>query len=317
MRAGSLALLCAALAGPATTAAAQDTSRRAPDHGAIVRDDKGTRVVMLGTGTPNADPDRSGPAVAVVVNETAYLVDAGPGIVRRAAAAQRNGIDALTVKRLGIVFITHLHSDHTLGLPDLIFSPWVLERTRPLEVFGPPGIKAMTEHLTAAWREDVRVRIDGLEPANETGYRVRAHEISPGVVYRDSNVTVRAFSVPHGDWKYAFGYRFETRDRTIVISGDTRPSDAIVKACNGCDILVHEVYSSEKFATRPAEWQRYHASAHTSTTELAHLADRARPGLLVLYHQLYWGASDDDLLREVRRIYSGRVSSARDLDVFR
>lgn len=276
-----------------------------------------TRVVMLGTGNPNADPDRSGPAVAVIVDDRPYLVDAGPGVVRRAASAVRAGQGALAAERLGIVFLTHLHSDHTVGLPDLIFTPWVLERSVPLRVFGPPGVTAMTNHLMAAWGEDIRVRIDGREHANRTGYKVRATVVRPGVVYKDDKVTVKAFAVPHGDWKHAFGYRFETPDRVIVISGDTRASRAVVEACNGCDLLVHEVYSTARFATRPAKWQAYHKNAHTSTTELAVLARDARAKSLLLYHQLYWGATDADLLREIREGgYRGPVASALDLGVY-
>jgi ribonuclease BN (tRNA processing enzyme) len=271
-------------------------------------------LVVLGTGTPNADPDRSGPGLAIVVNGEAYLVDAGPGIVRRAAAAERAGVTALAPSRLRTVFITHLHSDHTLGLPDLIYSPWVLERTSPLRVYGPRGIAAMTGHLEQAYAEDVRNRIDGAEPANTTGYAVNAHEVDTGVVYRDSNVVVRAFAVPHGDWRIAHGYRFDGGGRSIVVSGDTRASDAVVAACNGCDVLVHEVFSAERFLTRPPDWQRYHANAHTSTKELAALAARARPRLLVLYHQLYWGTDDAGLVREIRAAgYQGPVVSAKDL----
>ena len=271
-------------------------------------------VVVLGTGTPNADPDRSGPAVAVVVNGNAYLVDAGPGLVRRAAAAERAGVAALSPKRLERVFITHLHSDHTVGLPDLMLSPWTLERTAPLAVYGPRGIARMTEHLQAAYTEDIRNRIDGAEPANTTGWAVQTHEVDTGIVYRDSNVVVRTFAVPHGDWRYSLGYRFDGGGRSIVVSGDTRASDAVVRACNGCDVLVHEVFSAERFKVREPEWQRYHAAAHTSTTELAALAARAKPKLLVLYHQLYWGTDDDGLLREMRAAgYQGPVISAKDL----
>jgi ribonuclease BN (tRNA processing enzyme) len=280
-----------------------------------------TRIVMLGTGTPNADPERSGPAVAVVRTGTAYLVDAGPGIVRRAAAAaRRHRMQALEVSQLRIVFLTHLHSDHTLGLPDLILSPWTLERQEPLAVYGPPGTKAMVEHILAAYTADIRNRLDGLEPANETGYKVDVHEItSPGRVYQDSVMTVEAFAVPHGDWasEQSFGYRFQSPDRTIVISGDTRASDAVVHACNGCDVLLHEVYSADRFVTRPPEWQRYHARAHTSTVELAALGRRAAAKTLVLYHQLFWGTTDDGLIQEVRRAgYAGRVLSARDLELY-
>jgi len=276
----------------------------------------GTQVVVLGTGTPIPDPERSGPAVAVVANGTAYLVDAGPGVVRRAAQAERNGIAALRADRIGIVFLTHLHSDHTVGLPDVIHTGWVRERRRPLQLYGPPGTAAMAEHLTEAYRADIDNRLHGLQPHTDSGWKVVAGESSGGVVYQDSNVTVTAFPVPHDGWAVALGYRFATRDRVIVIAGDTHASDAVVRACNGCDVLVHEVYSVAGFATRTPEWQRYHADAHTSTKELAELATRAKPKLLLLYHQLYWGTTDEGLLREIRMGYGGVVVSARDLGVY-
>jgi ribonuclease BN (tRNA processing enzyme) len=305
MRQTALALLLASAL--ASAALAQEDARQAP----------AARVVLLGTGTPNADPDRSGPAVAVVVNGSVYLVDAGPGIVRRAEAARRHGVAELTQPNLRIVFLTHLHSDHTAGLPDLMLTPWVLERSAPLEVYGPSGTLSMVTHLVAAFAEDRRIRLDGWQPQNRTGHETHAHEIRPGLVYQDSNVRVIAFLVAHGSWPEAFGYRFETAGRTIVISGDTRPSDAVVEACNGCDVLVHEVYSSAGFSTRPAAWRRYHAYFHTSSQELADIATRARPGLLVLYHQLLWGTSPEALLEEIRRAgYGGRVVSGNDLDVF-
>jgi ribonuclease BN (tRNA processing enzyme) len=277
---------------------------------------RGTHLVLLGTGTPNADPDRSGPAVAVVVNGTAYLVDAGPGVVRRAAAAARRGLTALEAPRLERVFLTHLHSDHTVGLPDLLLTPWVLERERPLEVFGPRGTAEMTRHIVAAYEADIRRRIDGLQPQNATGYAVTAHEIAPGVIYRDSNVTVTAVPVLHEEWPEAYGFRFESADRVIVISGDCRPSEALVEACGGCDVLLHEVYSTAGFAGRPPDWQRYHASAHTSAVELAALATRARPRLLVLYHQLLWGSTPDQLLAEIAAGYAGAVAYGDDLEIF-
>jgi ribonuclease BN (tRNA processing enzyme) len=277
----------------------------------------GTQVVMLGTGTPNPDPERSGPAVAIVVNGTSYLVDAGPGVMRRAAAAAaKHSLPALGARNIGIVFLTHLHSDHTVGLPDVMHTSWVAERPQPLRVFGPAGTARMVEHLQAAWSEDILIRTTGRQPHTSEGWKVNATDITAGVVYQDSNVVVRAFRVPHPEWEYAYGYRFETADRTVVISGDTGPSDAVVTACNGCDVLVHEVYSAKGFQTRTADWQGYHIVAHTSTTDLADLATRARPGLLVLYHQLYWGDDDAGLLAEVAARYSGRTVSARDLDIY-
>ena len=166
------------------------------------------RVVVLGTGNPSADPERSGPAVAVVVNGRAYLVDCGPGVVRRAAAAEKNGIAALKARELNIVFITHLHSDHTLGYPDLIFSPWVLGRKAPLEAFGPSGLVAMTGH------------------------------------------------------------------------------------------------------------KEYFRTFHTSPAELGDIARRARPRLLVVYHQSLEGLPESDLVDQIGREYSGKWVSAKDLGVY-
>lgn len=276
-----------------------------------------TRLVILGTGTPNPDPERSGTALAVVSGGNAYLVDAGPGVVRRAEAARRAGVDALTQPNLKTAFITHLHSDHTVGLPDLIFSPWVLEREAPLTLYGPDGIEAMASHLLAAYDQDIRQRLSGLEPANEEGYKVESHVIKPGRVFQDAQVVVDAIPVLHGSWKHAFGFKFTVGDRTIVISGDARPSPALVEAARGADILAHEVYSVEGFKTRPPVWQRYHASFHTSTHELAEIAKVTKPKLLVLYHQLYWGVNDADLVAEIRAAgYKGDVVSASDLDVY-
>jgi ribonuclease BN (tRNA processing enzyme) len=271
---------------------------------------------MLGTGTPNADPERYGPAVAVVVGDASYLVDFGVGVVRRAAAAERQGIRALGAARLSRAFATHLHSDHTLGFADLIFTPWVLERETPLDVYGPRGLKAMANHLVEAYGEDIRIRSAGGEPAHKYDPRiVNVHEIAPGVVYRDERVTVTAFPVSHGAAQ-AFGYRFQTADRSIVISGDTGADSRIEDQCRGCDVLVHEVYSEAGLPSRPPAWQAYHKRYHTSSRQLGAIAARAKPGLLVLYHQLMWTSNEEELLKEVRSVYDGKVASAHDLDVY-
>lgn len=275
-----------------------------------------TKIVLLGTGTPNADPERSGPATAIVVNGSVYLVDFGPGIVRRAAAAVEKGVTALEPKNLKVAFVTHLHSDHTAGYPDLILTGAVLERNAPLEVYGPRGLRSMTNHILAAYRDDIHIRLHGGEPSLAAGYVVHAHEIQPGIVFKDANVTVKAFRVPHGEWKDAFGYRFETADRTIVISGDTGPTDAAAKACNGCDVLIHEVYSNAGFEKRTPDWQRYHARYHTSARELGKIATAAHPGLLILNHQLVWSGSKDEIMREVQAGFKGNVAYGNDLDIF-
>lgn len=276
-----------------------------------------TRVVLLGTGTPNADPDRSGPSVAVVVDSSAYIIDAGAGVVRRAAAAGRQTrLPGLTMPRLHVAFLTHLHSDHTVGLPDLMLTPWVLGRTAPLDVYGPPGTARMVEHLREAYREDVKIRLNGGEPSNKTGHVTRAHDVRPGVVYQDSLVRVTAFEVPHGKWAHAYGYRFDTPDRSIVISGDTKESDAVARACNGCDVLVHEVIAESHLAQRTPEWQAYHRAYHTTGPALGALAAKAAPKLLVLYHQLPADFDETSLIAEIRRRFGGAIVSGRDLGVY-
>jgi ribonuclease BN (tRNA processing enzyme) len=275
-----------------------------------------SHIVLLGTGTPNADPDRSGPCVAVVVNDTPYLVDCGPGLVRRAADAHRSGVGALDVGNLTRLFVTHLHSDHTAGFADLILTPAVHGRRERLQVYGPEGIRKMTEHILAAYEQDIYMRLYGLERGDPESYRVDVHEIQAGIVYQDSNVTVEAFPVVHGSWPVAFGYKFYCPDRTIVISGDTRPCDSLIQHAAGCDVLIHEVYSVVGFKKRSGHWQTYHSSFHTSADELAEIASIVKPGLLVLYHQLHWGASDEELVDEVTQGYDGRVVSGRDLGIY-
>ena len=139
-----------------------------------------TQVVMLGTGTPGPDPQRSGPSTAIVVNDMPYIVDAGTGVVRRAAAARDKGVKALEPTNLRIAFLTHLHADHTLGLPDLILTPWIMGRKEALELYGPAGTREMVEHILQAYDVDIKVRTEGLEHSNRTGYKVNVHEITPG-----------------------------------------------------------------------------------------------------------------------------------------
>lgn len=284
-----------------------------------------TQVVLLGTGTPSPDPDRSGAATAIVVNGTPYLIDFGPGVVRRIAAASQRGVDGLTVASVRVAFLTHLHSDHTIGYPDLILTPWSVGRSQPLQVYGPKGLKHMTEHILEAFRDDIAIRrtdkrvLGVLEQAE--GYKVHAHEIAPGVVYRDRNVTVKAFLVNHGDVPQAFGYRIETPDRVIVISGDAAPSQSVIDSCNGCDVLIHEAYSMLTYNAVSLAYQEYRRKHHTSSREVAEIARKAKPGLLVLYHRANPGGvgrpnPEQALLDEVRRLYGGKVAIGHDLDVF-
>ncbi|NIT61183.1 MAG: MBL fold metallo-hydrolase, partial [Aliifodinibius sp.] len=213
-------------------------------------------------------------------------------------------------------FLTHLHSDHTVGYPDLILTPWVMGRDEPLQVYGPEGVLNMTNHVLEAYQDDIKYRLYGLEPANNQGWQVNAHEIRAGMIYQDNNISVEAFLVNHGSWPTAYGFRFTTPDKVIVISGDTAPSENVATYSNNADILIHEVYYQKGFEQKDEVWKAYHAEHHTSTYELAEIANKAKPGLLVLYHILFWGATEADLLNEISEKYDGEVAVGTDLAVF-
>jgi len=272
-----------------------------------------TVVVMLGTGTPRPSPDAWGPATAVVVGDRVFLIDAGVGVERRLAAA------GLPIDGVTAAFITHLHSDHVLGLPDLIFTSWVMGRTRPFPVYGPHGLAQMTEHFYAAFSEDIRIRTEGLEHESREGYRVEVREVGPSVVYDSGGVRVTAFLVPHGEWREAYGYRFDTPGRSIVLSGDTRPSEELVRMATGVDVLIHEVQPSDSTqhpGNRSAtEWANYVRAYHTTSSQLGVLAARARPKLLIVYHNGR-RATADRILADIRRSFSGAVAIGADLQRF-
>lgn len=289
-----------------------------------------TKLVLLGTGTPNAEPFASGPSSAVVVDGNAYLVDFGPGVVRQCTKAYEKGISALHPKNLKVAFCTHLHTDHTAGYPDLIFTPWVLERDVPLKVFGPKGIRSMTEHIEQAYAVDIDFRINGFEKANPEGYKVDVTEIQPGVVYQDELVTVTALPVSHGTLE-SYAYLFETPDRKILISGDTCPLPVIAENGKGCDVLLHEVEYTGGLSQRTSQWQKYHRAVHTLSTDLSEIAKTAQPKLLVTYHRIYHldvFAPGQDTRAEVKRRealilqeirdagYTGEVVNGHDLDIY-
>ncbi len=272
-----------------------------------------TQIVLLGTGTPYPDPNASGPATAVVVGKRVFLFDAGAGVMRRINAAE------LPISGPEAVFITHLHSDHTLGYPDLIFTSWVMRRTWPLQAYGPPGLRQMTQHLIAAFADDIRIRTEGLERETRGGYRVKVREIKPGLIYERDGVRVTAVRVNHGSFKEAYAYRIDTPDRSILISGDTRPSEALVRAARDLDVLIHEVYSPLHLEPekRPGGeyWPRYMREFHTSDVELGRLAARVKPKLLILTHTIRFGSSDDDLITGLRAGgFTGAVSVGKDLE---
>jgi ribonuclease BN (tRNA processing enzyme) len=276
-----------------------------------------TKIVMLGTGTPIPDAYRAGASVAIIHKGEAYLFDVGAGSIRNATYVRyRDDIPSLYPSQICCVFITHMHSDHTMDFSELVYTLW-WRRPGRLQAFGPPGMREMTAGAEAMMAPDLRTRADSSQPiANPDGYKVDVREISDGFVFEKDDLRIEAFEVSHGDIRPAFGYRITTADKSIVISGDTAISENVLNMARGVDVLIHEVISDSGLLKNSAEFQSYHKQSHTPASELGRLASEARPGLLVLYHGLYYGVPEQRILDEVRAAYDGPVVLANDLDIF-
>ncbi len=276
-----------------------------------------TKVIVLGSGTPNPNPDRYGSSYAVVVEDKAYIVDFGPGSVRRMAEMSPTwggAFKQLELQNISIAFLTHIHSDHSVGLSDLILTPWVMGRETELILFGPPGLKKMAEYITKAYEDDINYRLYGSQPANNKGYKTNVTEINKeGTIYKDDKVEVIAFTNNHGDFTNSFGFLFITSDKRILFSGDTAVSDNLINYATDLDILIHEVYSSETFKNKTPDWQKYHDAHHTSSIDLGILANKVKPKKLVLSHILFWGASEESLMNDIKKNFNGEAIIAKDL----
>ena len=273
-----------------------------------------TKVILLGTGTPHPSIKNRGPATAVVYNNRVFLFDVGSGVMDQVSGAN------LPISGPEATFITHLHSDHTLGYADLILTTWIMGRTKRLEIYGPIGLERMTNLLLDSYSEDINIRINGLEKEKPDIYKVNVHEIDEGVVYDSADVKVTAFRVLHGNWNFAFGYRIDTPDKSIIISGDTRPCENLINYAKNCDILIHEVYPANRLhiEDRPGGelWPQYCKEFHTSDIELGQIAAEVKPGKLILSHIVRMGASDEELINNIRKGgYNGVVIIGEDLEV--
>lgn len=275
-----------------------------------------TRLVLLGTaGGPTPKPSRAAPAQAIVAGDRIYLVDCGDGVARQLALAR------LPFRDLRAVFITHQHSDHNAGYGPLFLLGWVAGLQSPVDTYGPPPLVRMTRLLLEAYEFDITTRMkDEGRPA--LAPLVRPHELTaPGEVFRDDRVRVTAARNSHPPIEHSFAYRFDTADRSIVISGDTTYSEDVLKLARGADVLVHEALN-RPFWERPdapqtAEVRRHIIASHTDAEEVGRLAAQAGVKTLVLTHFVPSepsGAVPDDVwLAAARRHFSGRVIMGADL----
>lgn len=266
-------------------------------------------VILLGTGYPRPDPDRAGPSTAVVFGDKWFVVDAGRGATMRIAGTE------LKYANLQAVFLTHLHSDHTAGLPDLFNTSWQFGRkTRPFALYGPPGTRKLSKAMLDFFEEDIHIRRDVMERHPAAGATIRTHIVRDGaVVYDDGQVKVTAFAVDHKPVQHAFGYRFEAKGKVVVISGDTRPAASLARMAKGADVLVLEAYLPEHFdrVDTPAVAARL-KSYHVSAEEAGQIAHAAGVQTLVLTHLI--PANAEETFRErAARAFKGRIVVGRDL----
>jgi ribonuclease Z len=265
-------------------------------------------VLLLGTGYPRPDPQRAGPSTVVIAGDAWFVVDAGRGTTMRIAATD------LGYANLRGVFLTHLHSDHTAGLPDLFNTSWQFGRkTVPLELYGPRGTKKLANAMRDFFAEDIHWRRDVLEKHPAAGATIRTHIVREGIVYDDGKVKITAFPVDHRPVVNAFGYRFESGGQTVVISGDTRPTENLVRYAKDADILVLEAYLPEHFlrVDTPEVAARL-MSYHTSAEQAGQIAARAGVRKLVLTH-LIPGNAEETFRERAGKGFHGEIVVGRDL----
>lgn len=269
------------------------------------------KVTLLGTGAPTPVIDRFGPSILVEAEDRKFVFDVGRGSLQR--------LTQIKVKQREIegVFFTHLHSDHIVGFPDFWLTGWLTgQRIAPLQVWGPEGTREMSSSLEKAFEFDIKIRISD-DKASPDGVVINAEDIKEGIVYEKNGVKITAFEVDHAPVKPAFGYRIDYAGRSVVLSGDTRRSENLIKYAQGVDLLIHEIVSEEalKRTQQNAERVKSVVAHHTSPEQAGEIFSKTKPKLAVLSHIVPPTANEADLIPLIRKTYSGALVLGEDLMV--
>lgn len=262
-------------------------------------------VHLLGTGSPLPDTDRFGPSILVEAGGQFLLFDAGRGAIQRIHSL---GIKFAEIDKL---FITHLHSDHTAGLADIFLTSWLRGRRTPFHVWGPKGTQTLMTHTLAAYADDMDSRLD-----QNDGAKAGVTQISEGVVYEKGGLVVTAFDVDHVARLTSFGFRIDYQGKSVVLSGDTRYNDNLIKHARGTDLLVHEVAAvSPAVAGKMPSAQKI-VDIHTTPEEAGRVFAAVTPGVAVYSHIVLFGVSVPELVRRTRSSYAGPLVVGEDLMSF-
>jgi ribonuclease Z len=270
------------------------------------------KVTLLGTGSPPPVMHRFGPSILVEAGDRKFLFDVGRGAMQRLAQTKTKWQD------VDGVFFTHLHSDHVVGFPDVWLTGWLVApgRNRPVEVWGPQGTEKMISHLVQAFEFDIGFRISD-DKARPDGAMVKAHDINQGVSYEQGGVKITAIKVDHAPVEPAYGYRIDYNGRSVVLSGDTRTSENLIRAAEGVDLLVHEVVSPETFIRGgvSAERTKSVVAHHVTPEQAGEIFARTKPRMAVYSHIVQPTATSDDLIPGTRKTYGGALEVGEDLMV--
>lgn len=264
-------------------------------------------VTLLGTGHPGPSMDRFGPGILVRASDQVLLFDAGRGGIQRLSQL------GISYRQIDALFLTHLHSDHVVGLPDLWLTGWLVSaRDKPLKVYGPKGTAHLIHHLQQAYEFDIGMRLSD-ERLPPGGGRLEVKEIEGGFTYESSGVRVTAFAVDHKPITPALGFRVDYKKRSLALSGDTRFSENLIRSAAGVDLLIHEVADAQIGLTKKHPALGRVIAHHTTARDAGKVFQKVKPKLAVYSHIVLSGITETELITRTRETYQGPLVVGRDL----
>ena len=261
------------------------------------------RVTILGSGTPRPDINRFSQSILVEAGDEKLLFDAGRGSAIRLSQANIN------IGDINKIFLTHLHSDHTLGMPDVIMTGWIYQRKKILNIYGPKGTRDFIKDIKSAFKEDIKIRVAPPENHSEEGLKTKIYEVQQGLIFEKNQLKVIAFDVDHGGGvKHAYGYKIIYKGRSVVISGDTNYSANLVSHAKNSDLLIHEIADAPLSVINEYPKVKGLMNYHTTPEEMARVINEAKPRYTVLTHMLLLGGiTETDVIAKVKKLTNNKA----------